>query len=54
MLRQNKRSPIGPQQLPAAGTDFRSIYATLLDHVLGADPEGILDGYRHQVDKLLG
>jgi hypothetical protein len=20
------------------GTDFRSIYATLLDHVLGADP----------------
>jgi uncharacterized protein (DUF1501 family) len=37
-----------------AETDFRSIYATLLDHVLGADPEGILDGYRHQVDELLG
>ncbi len=36
-----------------AATDFRSIYATLLDHVLGVDPEGILDGYRHQVDKLI-
>jgi uncharacterized protein (DUF1501 family) len=36
-----------------AGTDFRSIYATLLDHVLGADPERILDGYRHQVDQLI-
>lgn len=36
-----------------AGTDFRSIYATLLDHVLGADPERILDGYRHQVDPLI-
>jgi len=36
-----------------AGTDFRSIYATLLDHVLGADPTRILDGYGHQVDKLI-
>jgi uncharacterized protein (DUF1501 family) len=36
-----------------AGTDFRSIYATLLDHVLGSDPERILDGYSHQVDKLI-
>jgi uncharacterized protein (DUF1501 family) len=30
-----------------AGTDFQSIYATLLDHVLGADPARILDGYSH-------
>jgi uncharacterized protein (DUF1501 family) len=36
-----------------AETDFRSIYATLLDHVLGADPTRILDGYSHQVDKLI-
>jgi uncharacterized protein (DUF1501 family) len=36
-----------------AGTDFRSIYATLLDHVLGADPTRILDGYGDQVDRLI-
>jgi uncharacterized protein (DUF1501 family) len=36
------------------GTDFRSIYATLLDHVLGTDPGAILDGYRKHVDKLIG
>jgi hypothetical protein len=36
-----------------AGTDFRSIYATLLDHVLGADPAKILSGYSQQVDKLI-
>jgi hypothetical protein len=37
-----------------AGTDFRFIYATLLDHALGADPERILDGYSHQVNQLIG
>ena len=36
-----------------AGTDFRSIYATVLDHALGADPTRILDGYSQQVDKLI-
>ena len=36
-----------------AGTDFRSIYATLLDHVLGTDPGRILDGYTNQVEKLI-
>jgi uncharacterized protein (DUF1501 family) len=36
-----------------AGTDFRSIYATLLDHVLGADPAKILSGYSQKVDKLI-
>jgi hypothetical protein len=36
-----------------AGTDFRSIYAALLDHVLGADPERILEAYSQQVDKLI-
>jgi uncharacterized protein (DUF1501 family) len=36
-----------------AGTDFRSIYATLLDQVLGADPTRILNGYSDQVDKLI-
>jgi uncharacterized protein (DUF1501 family) len=35
------------------GTDFRSIYATLLDHVLGADAGRILDGYTPQVEKLI-
>ena len=35
------------------GTDFRSIYATVLDHVLGADPAQILSGYSQQVDKLI-
>ncbi len=36
-----------------ATTDFRSVYATLLDRVLGADPAQILGGYRQQVDKLI-
>jgi uncharacterized protein (DUF1501 family) len=36
-----------------AGVDFRSIYATLLDHVLGSDPTRILDGYGDQIDKLI-
>jgi hypothetical protein len=36
------------------GADFRSIYATLLDHVLGTDPGSILDGYSEHVDKLIG
>jgi uncharacterized protein (DUF1501 family) len=36
------------------GTDFRSIYATFLDHVLGTDPGTILDGYSKHVDKLIG
>ena len=37
-----------------AGTDFRAIYATLLDQVLGTDPGSILDGYSAHVDKLIG
>jgi len=36
-----------------AGVDFRSIYATLLDHVLRADPARILHGYSQQVDDLI-
>ena len=36
-----------------AGIDFRSIYSTLLDHVLGTDPARILGGYTQQVDKLI-
>jgi uncharacterized protein (DUF1501 family) len=36
-----------------AGIDFRSIYSTLLDHVLGTDPARILSGYTQQVDKLI-
>jgi uncharacterized protein (DUF1501 family) len=36
-----------------AGVDFRSIYATILDHVLDADPARILSGWSHQVDKLI-
>jgi uncharacterized protein (DUF1501 family) len=36
-----------------AGIDFRSVYSTLLDHVLGTDPARILDGYTQQVDKLI-
>jgi uncharacterized protein (DUF1501 family) len=36
-----------------AEIDFRSIYATLLDHVLDADPARILDGYSGQIDKLI-
>ena len=36
-----------------AGIDFRSIYSTLLDHVLGTDPARILSGYTQHVDKLI-
>ena len=36
-----------------SGTDFRSIYASLLDHVLGTDPGRILDGYGQQVANLI-
>lgn len=36
-----------------ASTDFRSIYVTLLDHVLGADPARILNGYSEQIDNLI-
>jgi len=36
-----------------AGTDFRSVYGTLLDKVLGADPGAILNGYTQQVDRLI-
>ena len=36
-----------------ATTDFRSVYATLLDRVLGADPAQILGGYGQQVDGLI-
>ena len=36
-----------------AGTDFRSIYATLLDKVLGADPGQILNGYATGLDRLI-
>ena len=36
-----------------ATTDFRSVYATLLDRVLGADPARILAGYGDQLDKLI-
>jgi uncharacterized protein (DUF1501 family) len=36
-----------------AATDFRSVYGTLLDHVLGADPGRILGGYSGQIDKLI-
>ena len=36
-----------------ATTDFRSVYATLLDRVLGADPDRILGGYSQQVDNLI-
>lgn len=35
-----------------AGTDFRSIYASVLDRVLGADPEPLLAGYQHRLDGL--
>jgi uncharacterized protein (DUF1501 family) len=33
-------------------TDFRSIYATLLDHVLGTDPGTVLGRYPGRVDGL--
>ena len=35
-----------------AGTDFRSVYASLLDRVLGAEPGGLLDGWEQRVDGL--
>jgi uncharacterized protein (DUF1501 family) len=34
-------------------TDFRDVYATLLDGVLGADPERLLNGWRGRLDGLL-
>jgi uncharacterized protein (DUF1501 family) len=34
-------------------TDFRTIYASLLEGVLGADPPQILDGWSERVDGLL-
>jgi uncharacterized protein (DUF1501 family) len=36
-----------------ATTDFRSVYASLLDGVLGADPGRVLDGWDQRVDTLL-
>jgi uncharacterized protein (DUF1501 family) len=33
--------------------DFRDVYATLLDGVLGADPQRILDGWRGRMPGLL-
>jgi uncharacterized protein (DUF1501 family) len=35
-------------------TDFRAVYASLLDGVLGADPIQLLDGWSEPVDGLLG
>ena len=35
-----------------AGTDFRSLYASLLSSVLGAEPGGVLDGWEQRVDGL--
>jgi uncharacterized protein (DUF1501 family) len=34
-------------------TDFRDVYATLLDGVLGADPEPLLGGWTGRLDRLL-
>jgi uncharacterized protein (DUF1501 family) len=34
-------------------TDFRDIYATLLDHVLGTDPGPILDNHPGRLDHLI-
>jgi len=36
-----------------ATTDFRSVYASLLDQVLGADPGRILHGYDQRLDRLI-
>jgi uncharacterized protein (DUF1501 family) len=36
-----------------ADVDFRSIYATLLDQVLDADPTRILNGYSDQIPMLI-
>ena len=35
-----------------AGLDFRSVYASLLGSVLGAEPGGVLDGWEQRVDGL--
>jgi uncharacterized protein (DUF1501 family) len=35
------------------GTDFRSVYASVLDGVLGTDPGRVLDGWSGRVDGLL-
>ncbi|HVK36638.1 MAG TPA: hypothetical protein VM428_13370, partial [Microlunatus sp.] len=35
-----------------AGLDFRSVYASLLGSVLGAEPGGVLDGWERRVDGL--
>jgi uncharacterized protein (DUF1501 family) len=35
------------------GTDFRSVYASVLDGVLGTDPGRVLDGWSERVDGLL-
>jgi uncharacterized protein (DUF1501 family) len=35
-----------------AGVDFRSIYASVLDRVLGAEPEPILGGYGQRLEGL--
>ena len=35
-----------------AGTDFRSVYASLLGSVLGAEPGAVLDGWERRVDGL--
>jgi uncharacterized protein (DUF1501 family) len=34
-------------------TDFRDVYGTALEHVLGADAGRILDGHRGRVNGLL-
>ncbi len=35
-----------------ATSDFRSVYASMLTHVLGADPDRVLDGYHRQTAHL--
>ena len=35
-----------------AGADFRAVYASVLQNVLGTDPGAVLDGHTGQVDKL--
>lgn len=35
-----------------ATSDFRSVYASMLTHVLGTDPGRVLDGYTRQTDQL--
>ena len=35
------------------GTDFRAVYASVLDRVLGMDPGRVLDGWSERVDGLL-